>query len=310
MALHSLGSSSDLDQGVAMYRYRMVRLWLLALIALALPIIVVLYIFLFPGWIVSKDIDSTAMAQLKPVEVLQARNEARKTVLQTLQVVGGLWIVVSVYLTWRQTQLERMQAQQQSEMDHHQMQLDRSKEVAERFSQAVEQLGSEKSAVRLGSIYALERIAAYSVDDRAATAEVLSAYIHEHAPWQDGTTSNARPAIDDLPPLTVRSPEAQAVLNVLAKQSWSDQRENQLRLNNLDLRRADLRNAYLRGADLHSTHLDGADLTDAHLEETDLRGARLEGTRLAGARLDAARVDRTTVLPKDFDAENAAFVVT
>lgn len=47
----------------------------------------------------------------------------------------------------------------------------------ELYSQAVEQLGSEKAPVRLGALYALERLAQHSVDQRSAVMNVLCAYL-------------------------------------------------------------------------------------------------------------------------------------
>jgi hypothetical protein len=56
-------------------------------------------------------------------------------------------------------------------------------QITERFTRAVDQLGSDQLVVRLGGIYALERIAMNSPRDAATIAEVLSSYIRQHAPW-------------------------------------------------------------------------------------------------------------------------------
>jgi membrane protein implicated in regulation of membrane protease activity len=50
-------------------------------------------------------------------------------------------------------------------------------QITDRYTKAIEQLGSDKLAVRLGGIYALERIATDSPQDRATIAEVLSAFV-------------------------------------------------------------------------------------------------------------------------------------
>jgi hypothetical protein len=54
-----------------------------------------------------------------------------------------------------------------------------SRLVAERFSKAVEQLGNDKIEVRLGGIYALERIAYDSDRDHWTIMEVLTSFIQE-----------------------------------------------------------------------------------------------------------------------------------
>jgi hypothetical protein len=52
-------------------------------------------------------------------------------------------------------------------------------QLTERYTKAIEQLGSDKLDVRLGGIYALERIAADSERDHPTVVEVLSAFVRE-----------------------------------------------------------------------------------------------------------------------------------
>ena len=52
----------------------------------------------------------------------------------------------------------------------------------DRYTKAVEQLGSDKIEVRLGGIYALERLMRDSSTDQPTIVEVLAAYIRQHAP--------------------------------------------------------------------------------------------------------------------------------
>jgi hypothetical protein len=51
--------------------------------------------------------------------------------------------------------------------------------VTARYTKAIEQLGSGKLDVRIGGIYALERIAHNSPQDQPAVLEVLAAFIRE-----------------------------------------------------------------------------------------------------------------------------------
>lgn len=53
-------------------------------------------------------------------------------------------------------------------------------QITDRYTKAIEQLGSDKLDVRLGGIYALERIAADSPRDHPTVVEVLSAFVREH----------------------------------------------------------------------------------------------------------------------------------
>jgi hypothetical protein len=54
-------------------------------------------------------------------------------------------------------------------------------QVSDRFGRAVEQLGADTIDVRLGGIYALERLMRDSPAEQPNVIEVLSAYIRTHA---------------------------------------------------------------------------------------------------------------------------------
>ena len=58
-------------------------------------------------------------------------------------------------------------------------------QVTDRYTKAIEQLGSEKLDVCIGGIYALERVARDSTRDHPTLMEVLTAFIrvHSHEPW-------------------------------------------------------------------------------------------------------------------------------
>jgi hypothetical protein len=59
--------------------------------------------------------------------------------------------------------------------------LSREGQVIDRYTKAIEQLGSEKLDVRIGGIYALERVARDSARDHPTVMEVLTAFIREHS---------------------------------------------------------------------------------------------------------------------------------
>jgi hypothetical protein len=60
-----------------------------------------------------------------------------------------------------------------------QTEADRQRRIVETFSKAVEQLGSDKLEVRVGAIFALERISKESPDDYWTIMEVLTAFVRE-----------------------------------------------------------------------------------------------------------------------------------
>jgi hypothetical protein len=145
--------------------------------------------------------------------------------------------------------------------------------ITERYTKAIEQLGSDKLDVRLGGIYALERIAVDSERDQPAVVEVLSAFVREHS-----DPEGKRPPTDVHAALTVlgRLPELTGV-------SRGDL--TGAHLPEVNLYHANLQNASLRGATLYGADLRGANLRNGSLREAELRGAKLFGANLSKAHL-------------------------
>ena len=144
-------------------------------------------------------------------------------------------------------------------------------QVTDRYTKAIEQLGSKELDVRIGGIYALERIARDSVRDHPTVMEVLSAFVrdHSHEPWPPPAPDESGAA---APERAVR-PEVQAAVTVIGRNARHDHQR-------LSLTGADLTGAFLAGQGLSLT---GADLTGAHLAHADLTGADLTGADLTGA---------------------------
>lgn len=176
-------------------------------------------------------------------------------------------------------------------------------QITDRYAKAVEQLGSDEREVRLGAIYALERIAHDSQRDRPTINDVLAAFVREHDP---------KPSVkaDKLPPEP--DTDVQAALTVLGRTPHPGQT---IDLHNINTPHADLPSAHLENLDLTGAHLEGADLgmhqglfrkrvhgvamgypdlvplQRAHLEHADLEGADLEGANLEGADLTGAHLE-------------------
>ena len=214
-------------------------------------------------------------------------NEARKTLAY---IMGGVLALIGIYMAHRRIRaLER-----QVQIGQEQLQVAQEGQITERFTRAIEQLGSDKMAIRLGGIYALERIANDSDKDYWPIMETLTAYVRERAAWKE------RPEI--LSPhkeglsLPVPKPEIkpstdiQAVLTVLGRRKyWYGQGETErLNLRETDLRGASLEKLHFEGADLGEAHLEGADLDEAYLEGVDLRDSHLNKANLCGASLEGA----------------------
>jgi hypothetical protein len=98
-------------------------------------------------------------------------SERKDLVLTLAQILGGTALLSGLYFTWRT------------------LQVNREGQVTERFTQAIDQLGkidnegNQLLEVRLGGIYALERMARESEENHWPIMEILTAYFRHHAPW-------------------------------------------------------------------------------------------------------------------------------
>jgi len=218
---------------------------------------------------------------LKPKEMFDIENQARTTLAQIL---GGVAFLIGLYFT-RRTLI-----------------LNREGQITDRFTSAIEQLGSDKLSVRLGGIYALERIARDSEKDFWQVMEVLTAYVRQNAPWK-GEASEAPPRL---------ASDIQAVLTTIGRrQRYLDAMANdpRLDLSGTDLRRAYWYKANLNGVRFNDAHLERASfhtvtLTWASFMNATLDGAVLLYTRMTGASLHGCSLNGVRCV--DTNIENAA----
>ncbi|MFN8497619.1 MAG: pentapeptide repeat-containing protein [Anaerolineae bacterium] len=213
-----------------------------------------------------------------------------------IQAIGGLVLISGLFFTWQQ--LGNTQEQ---------LRLTQESQITDRYTKAVEQLGSDKLEVRLGAIYALERIGRDSKRDLGPILDILTAYVREKTPCEKGQTKPtftatkipAFPTPLDASP--ANSPSAtsipylctdiQAVLTVVGRTPrWAENRIV------LDLHGARLPGAYLAAADLSGADLSGADLSGADLSGADLSGADLQKAESNGAVLTDAILRRTNLV--------------
>src|SRR5215470_5717696 len=178
----------------------------------------------------------------------------------------------------------------------------REGQIADRYSRAIEQLGSSTIDVTIGGIYSLERIARRSPDDYHTTVmEVLAACIREHSGKQWPELPKAPGA--ESPERTTR-PDIQAAVTVIGRRDATHD-VRPIDLNGANLTRANLAHANLAHAGftraiftaanlvdavLSNAHLVHANLTDARLIRANLADARLEQADLTGARLVEANL--------------------
>jgi hypothetical protein len=116
-------------------------------------------------------------------EVYELRSDIRRTFAQA---VGATVLLIGLYLT-----AKTLRTTQEGQ-------------ITDRFTKAINQLGEpgpEKLAIRLGGIYALERIARDSLRDKPPIVEILAAYVRAHAAWKEEQLLHDESPPSETPPM-------------------------------------------------------------------------------------------------------------
>src|SRR6266699_3138394 len=198
------------------------------------------------------------------------------------QLLGGAAVLFGAWLAFLQFSQQQQTAQSQIKQ---QQQAARDLLISNQVSKGFEQLASEKTAMRLGGIYALEGVMNTSERPeqyRGPVLEMLCAFVREYT---IGKTVSEKPAIDIQAALTVIGRRKGQELPDLAKVNIPG-----ANLSRANLRGADLNSAFLNSANLSRVDLTGADLTGANLGLADLNGAYLSGANLTGANLSRSNL--------------------
>ncbi len=225
-----------------------------------------------PGLFAREDKDSRTFA----IDVV-------KTIISALGLIATLSAGIGLFVNYLNSQAE--------------IQLIQERLITERFSKAVEQIGSGKEEVVIGGIYSLERIAKDSPKDQWTIMEVLTSYIRKNSPIpsniQQLEPEERQKALEKLPSVSI---PVQAALTVIGRRKVeNDQAGDNLaettyfnKTKILDLSQTNLREANLILANLNGANLNGANLIGANLIGAYLNGAFLVQANLIGANLNRA----------------------
>ncbi|MFJ8825606.1 pentapeptide repeat-containing protein [Streptomyces sp. NPDC102467] len=195
--------------------------------------------------------------------------------------------------------------------------LTRRGQITDRFTKALERLGSEQQYVRIGGILAMEQIL-QDAPEQAATdaATVLRHFVRDRVPRAAPTSTG--PDGSGLP--QELAADVQTALTFLTRADLRPHvsiREglalSDLHLAGALLSHADLTEAFLKGATLTGAYLGEATLARAYLRETrlagaDLTGANLRGATLAGADLTGADLTGADLTGTDLRGANLSDV--
>jgi hypothetical protein len=215
-----------------------------------------------------------------------AASQASVVVAITVAAIGAVATFAVGFLSFRGQQ--RSQKWQESQ-GAQQLGLMLSSQMTDRFTKAIDQLGSKEKAVRIGAIFALERIARDAPEDESVTytlqsiAYTLATFVRESQPLAAVRESS------HVRMLKIRAPDVQAAMTVLCRSPLCDSRVNASNADLGNLSRTDLR------LDLSRTDLRRASLSGAHLDGVNLWGTRLEGSDLRKAHLRCAGLSNSYV---------------
>jgi hypothetical protein len=230
-------------------------------------ILLIVLIWWVPRWELRRY-----LSQLKPDEQIDLELKARGLLVQ---VVGGLFLVIGLYSTWKSFELSRRG------------------QMSERLAKATEDLNTGKGALAVASIASLQQIAKDDPDLQWPVMTILAAYVRDTSPWandpglvkclQDSAALQQAQVGEAAAPVNI-----QAALDVLKSQPWEES-PHPLNLQGSNLRGADLRNGNFKGAFFNKSYLSAADLSGA-----DLRNAHFvyvcfgEYTQCADAKTNGA----------------------
>lgn len=199
----------------------------------------------------------------------------------------GLAAVIALIFTW-------LSISAATDATNRQLGIAQQGQVTDRYNTAITNLGSSSADVRLGGIYALQRIMRDSPRDQATVVAVLCAFVRDHA--NAATANSVSPtASQGTPPAHRRiSIEIQAALTVVATRSIAyDSSATVVDLTSANLTFAELKDAHLVGAKFDHADLNGARLTGADLSGADLTGADFFNADLIHADLTLADLTGT-----------------
>jgi uncharacterized protein YjbI with pentapeptide repeats len=248
--------------------------WTAGILAASALAVAIAWLLFIPvaDWVATHDVGNVTGALR--VSSLQTARDAARGRLLTLG--AGIFAAGALAFTARNFTLARRT-----------FELSEQGQVTDRYTKAIEQLGSDKVDVRIGGIYALERIALDSRRDYPTVMKVLAAFIREHSREQ-----LRLPEPDTEPLERLIRPDIQAAVTVITNGGYEHDRDRidlaGVNLAGADLVAADLRHVNLSGADLSGAKLTAAKLADIKLAKAELSNADLTDTDLAGADLTDA----------------------
>ncbi len=254
------------------------------------------------------------------------QDQVRNLAIAFVGTISGIGALFGVYLAilrseenTRQNEIAKSQADtaleeskianEQSKIAQQQANTAEQGLITDRLNKATEGLGKNENGepileIRIGSLYALERIAQDSIRDHIQIMEILCTYIRHNRPL------STNPA--EVIPI---SHDIQTAITIIGRRGrWEDGEEylKEEILNNYTINlfgcnlcganfsNANLAKASFIGSDMNNSLFNDTDLTKARLGNTDLTNAWFERATLKDTKFDDATTVNVHALYNDF----------
>jgi uncharacterized protein YjbI with pentapeptide repeats len=291
--------------------------------------IATVFLIVIGAWLSSwsfRVVQDWANLQQNPTDATKKQFDASLEIVKAI--VGSLGTLATIiggiilYLNFRvanqnaETAIRTVEvANQNAAIANKTVELTESRLITERFSKAIEQLGSDKLEVRLGGIYSLERIAKDSERDHWTIMEVLTAFVREKSPVERPQSKAKESFVQhwlqqrqmEKPSLSPVTKDVQAALTVIGlRDEEKDQGKSlDLSFSNLtlaNLNKAKFNRAFLIGANFGRANLNSAIFSEAFLHGASFSEAFLDSANFADAKLSDADLSRAYLNSAIFSA--------
>ena len=218
---------------------------------------------------------------------------------QLFQILGGLAVLIGIYVTWRRARV----AEKALETTNRNLEITERGHFTERFTKAIEQLGSAQSAIQLGGVYALEKLAKDNPTYHNTIFETLCAFVRNRVTFDgekekkiraakgkddnDGENEGGTPSQDSV---------VTAIISVIGRRNQEPHEYEYL----INLQKVDLRNIIFSQIYQGRSYFAYSSFERSMLEETSFASVELERASFGNAWLGKANFTKAHLLGVHF----------
>jgi hypothetical protein len=277
----------------------------------------------------------------KQPSVAATLSAQKKDLIQAVAfTIAGAAAAMGIYFTSKTVEITLWHNRRTLEETQETWRQNQRGQSANRFTQAIDQIGSDKIEKRLGGIYALDQITRDDKEYRGRVTEVLCAYIRTNYPrpeepvpqepeesgsWAKNFLQNiknsvtrgiqsvrslGREPMTELetwmePHFPQERSDIDAILAIFRRTLKTDAdlyRDGEGSVDYLELNRTDLRRA-----NLENVSLEQANLANTYLPHANLRAAVLKGASLRSSELEYAILEQADLLDTNLSKANLQY---